>query len=129
MSLTIVPVYAAMLSLLFIFLSARVIRARRQERVALGDGGNETLIRTMGVQSNFAEYVPLTILLMAFVELRGLPAWPIHLLGITLLVGRCLHAYGVSQPRENYNYRVAGMAMTFGVIGVAALLILGDAIV
>ena len=34
----IVPVYAGLLGLLFVYLSIRVIRARRQEQVALGDG-------------------------------------------------------------------------------------------
>ena len=37
----ITPIYAALLGLLFILLSVRVIQLRRQESVALGDGGNE----------------------------------------------------------------------------------------
>ncbi len=36
----IVPVYAGLLGLVFVYLSIRVIRARRQEQVALGDGDN-----------------------------------------------------------------------------------------
>ena len=70
----IVPIYAGFLGLVFIFLSVRVIRARRQERVALGDGGNPQVRRAMRVHANFAEYVPLALILIAFAELQGQPA-------------------------------------------------------
>ena len=36
----IVPTYAAILGLLFIYLSRRVVKTRRRERIAVGDGGN-----------------------------------------------------------------------------------------
>lgn len=68
---TIVPFYAAVLGLIFIFLSARVVVARRQFRVRLGSGGHEILERRIRVQGNFAEYVPLTIILLTFLELDG----------------------------------------------------------
>ena len=125
MPVAIIPLYAALLALLFIFLSLRVIRVRREERVALGDGGNVRLRRAMGVHANFAEYVPLALLLMAFIELNGLPGWLIHLLGVALLIGRLVHAYGVSQSNENYRFRVFGMMLTFSTIGGSALILLG----
>jgi len=37
---------------------------------------------------------------------------------------RLLHAWGVSQEQENFSYRTAGMALTFGVILIACVLIL-----
>jgi uncharacterized membrane protein YecN with MAPEG domain len=125
MSLTITPVYAALLALLFIALSMRVIRMRREERVALGDGGNARVLRAMGVHANFAEYVPLALILIMFVEAGGMPGWLIHLLGSVLLAGRLVHAYGVSQSEENYNYRVAGMILTFSAIALASLINIG----
>ncbi len=113
--------YAAVLSLLFIWLSRNVIAARRRQRVALGDGGHPELLRRMRAQGNFAEYAPFALVLLAFAEIQGLTPIGVHALGLTLLVGRCLHAYGVSRTPENFRFRVSGMAMTFGMLAVAAI--------
>ena len=45
--------YAGLLAPLFLFLSARVIAARRGAQTALGDGGDPALLRRMRVQANF----------------------------------------------------------------------------
>ncbi len=102
----------------------RTIRLRRRYRVAIGDGRNTLLQRAMRVNANFAEYVPLALLLIYFVELHDGPRLHIHLLGIALLCGRLLHAWGVSQEREDFRYRTAGMALTFSVMLIASMLIL-----
>ena len=67
----------------------------------------------MRVHSNFAEYVPLALVMLVLVEGQGAHAAVVHGLGLCLLAGRLAHAYGVSQPRENFKFRVFGMAMTF----------------
>ena len=121
----IVPIYAGLLGLVFIFLSVRVIRARRQERVALGDGGNPRLRRAIRVHANFAEYVPLALILIAFAELQGQPGVLVHTLGLALLVGRLIHAFGVSQENETFRYRTAGMSLTFIAIAAASVMNLG----
>lgn len=116
----ITALYAGVLAPLFILLSIRVIRQRRGAKVAVGDGGNQMLLRRMRVQANFAEYVPFALLLMALAESLQTWAWYLHVVGVVLLAGRLSHAYGVSQLRENFAYRVFGMAATFTVIGAAA---------
>ncbi|MDX1656543.1 MAG: MAPEG family protein [Candidatus Competibacteraceae bacterium] len=126
--MTIIPSYAALLALLFIYLSLRVIRTRRRERVALGDEGRASLRRAIAVHGNFAEYTPLALLLGAFVELQGLAPLLIHAIGLTLLLGRLIHAYGVSQPREDFRLRVAGMALTFTSLGLSSLVLIGSAL-
>ena len=113
--------YAAILSLLFVWLSRNVIVARRRQRVPLGDGGHPELLRRMRAHANFAEYAPFALVLMAFAEIQGLFPILVHALGLTLLVGRCLHAYGVSRSPENFRFRVTGMALTFGVLSLAAI--------
>ena len=60
-------------------------------------------------------------MLILLTELGGAPAWLLHGLGLALLVGRSIHAYGVGQAAENYRFRVIGMALTFSAIIVAAL--------
>ena len=118
------PLYATILALLFVALSVRTINLRRRYRIVIGDGGNALLQRAMRVNANFAEYVPLTLLLIHFVELHDGPRLHVHALGITLVCGRLLHAWGVSQVKENLRYRVAGMMLTFSVMLMACMLIL-----
>ena len=118
------PLYAALLGLLFIALSIRTIGLRRRFRVAIGSGRKALLQRAMRVNANFAEYVPLALVLIYFVELHDGPRLHIHLMGSALIGGRLLHAWGVSQEQENFRYRTAGMALTFSVMLIASILIL-----
>lgn len=116
--------YAALLSLFFVFLSLRTLRMRRRLRIPLGDGGAEPMMRAVRVHSNFAEYVPLSLLLIYFVEQQGYAAWLVHALCLCLLAGRLAHAFGVSRTPEDYRLRVTGMALTFTALIVAALALL-----
>jgi uncharacterized membrane protein YecN with MAPEG domain len=120
----IVPFYAAILALLYVGLSVRTLRLRRRLHIAIGDAGNQAMLRAMRVHSNFAEYVPLAVLLLAFVEGTGAHPIFVHVLALALLAGRAAHAFGVSQLKENYAYRVFGMATTLSTIGIAALYLL-----
>jgi len=120
----IVPVYAAILALVFVVLSVRTLRLRRSLKIAIGDAGNQAMLRAMRVHSNFAEYVPLSLLLIYFVEASGAWTWLVHPLCVVLLVGRGVHAYGVSQVRENYKFREFGMAMTFTALLVSSAYLL-----
>ena len=124
----ITPLYASVLAILFVALSVRTLRMRHRLKIAVGDAGNQALLRAIRVHSNFAEYVPLSLLLISFVEMSGASALMVHFLGLCLLVGRAVHAYGVSQLNENYAFRVAGMAMTFTTLmGASGCLILSYA--
>lgn len=117
----VVALYAALLSLLFIGLSVRTIGLRRRLRIGIGDADNADMQRAMRVHANFAEYVPLALLLLYFTEISGAPLLLVHVLGLCLLIGRLSHAYGVSQSSENFRFRVFGMAMTFSTLGVCAV--------
>jgi uncharacterized membrane protein YecN with MAPEG domain len=114
----ITALYAGLLAPLFILLSIRVIQKRRGARVGLGDG---ELLRRMRVHGNFAEYVPLALLLIALAESLKTDARMLHGLGIALVVGRIVHAYGVSQSKESFSLRITGVAVTSTVLLVAAV--------
>ena len=114
--------YASLLAPLFVVLAVRVIALRRGEGVAVGDGGRALLARRMRVQANFAEYVPYALLLMVLAESMEAPPAALHGLGVVLVAARLSHAWGMSQPREDFRFRVAGMIGTFAVLlGGAAL--------
>ena len=120
----ILPLYAALLALLFVALSIRIIRLRRSLRIALGDAGNEALLRAISVHANFAEYVPLCLILLFLVEGQGAHPALLHGLGVILLTGRFSHAFGVSQANENFRFRVFGMALTFTALVTSAAYLL-----
>ncbi|MEO8418025.1 MAG: MAPEG family protein [Methylophilaceae bacterium] len=124
----IVPFYAALLGILFIVLSSRVIKTRRQERIAIGDGDNPRLQRAIAVHNNFAQYVPLALLLLMFVEMQQAPVLITHVLCLFLLVARLLHAYGVGHMHENFRFRSIAMFLTFSVIGLSAVFLLAQAV-
>jgi Uncharacterized relative of glutathione S-transferase, MAPEG superfamily len=120
----ITSLYAAILALLFYKLSMRTIQLRRQLRIPIGDGGEPQMIRAMRVHANFAEYVPLALVLLFLVESNGAQSWVVHVLGLILLAGRLLHAGGVSRVKEDFRLRIAGMRMTFIMLIAASVYLL-----
>jgi hypothetical protein len=105
----------------FLVLSVRVIRRRGSEKISLGDAGNPGMLRVIRAQANFAEYVPLALLLMAILELSHFSIYLLHGLGLTLLVARLLHGYALSFTQRFMFGRVAGASLTFFVLAVAAV--------
>jgi uncharacterized protein len=123
--LTITPIYAALLALLFIYLSFAVIKQRRANKISLGDGDVPSLRKAIAVHSNFSQYVPFALLLIAFVELNHGAPYFIHGLGACLLIGRLAHAYGLAQPNQIMKLRQLGVVLTITVMILAALLLIG----
>ena len=113
--------YASFLALFYIYLSLRIIGIRKEVRASIGDGGSNKLNRSIRVHANFSEYVPLTLLLLYFLESHGANAIVVHLLAALLLISRVVHAYGVSQTNENLNFRIFGMFSTVCVIGISSI--------
>ncbi len=119
--------YAAILGLVFIGLSVMTIRERRIASVSLGDGDNEMLRRRIRAHANFAEYVPIGLFLLTGAALAEMPIWLIHVCGIALIAGRLLHARAI-YTRDG-RLRIAGMAATLTVIGLASLTILARVVI
>lgn len=120
--MAITALYASLLALLFILLSARVIAQRREARIEIGHGESAQLLRRMRVHANFAEYVPLALILMALAESLKAPSVILHLLGLALVAARVIHAYGLSQTPHILRLRALGIVLTLTVIGIAAAL-------
>lgn len=119
-------IYIALGVLLVLALSARVIWLRNARQVALGDGGLPELARAIRAHANAVEYLPLGLLLLLVIELDGARAAAVHLAGITLLVGRGLHAWGLSRRSGRSLGRVIGIVLTWMVMLAMALLLLGS---
>lgn len=122
MSLTITPLYAGLLALVYVYLSARVITVRRQLKASLGDHGDKNLLKRLRVHANFAEYTPFALLLILMAETLGTSSWAVHLMCIGLVAGRLAHAYGVGSEPQLLKLRSLGMVLTFVVLVFAAVI-------
>lgn len=112
--------YAALLGLLFVGLSVRTLLLRRSLGISIGDAGNLRMLRAIRVHANFSEYVPMSLLLIFFLEASGVSPVLVHALGASVVAGRISHAFGVSQVNERFAFRVLGMVLTLTPIIIAA---------
>ena len=126
--LLITAIVASILTIIFVKLSFAVIALRRKNQVGLGSGGHDELERAIRAQGNFAEYVPFGIILIACLELNGAPWWLVAIPGITLIVGRLIHAKGIQMPPPDFSRRVLGMKFTVGTLISLVILNLGWAL-
>jgi uncharacterized membrane protein YecN with MAPEG domain len=124
-TLPVTAAVASILALLFLRLSWGVITLRRRHRVSLGSAQHDDLERAIRAHGNFAEYVPLCVLLLACLELNGAPWWLVALPGTALIAGRVFHAKGIHEPPPNFSNRVRGMKLTLTTVLALAVLNLG----
>lgn len=119
--------YAGLLGIIFLGLSFLVIRQRLINKVGVGHGKNESVMRAVRVHGNFAEYVPMALVMMAIAEstlwFENTP-YILHGLGILLVLGRLSHAYGLSKTVDTSWGRFAGMITTFLVLLVLSVLLI-----
>ncbi|MFU8894891.1 MAG: MAPEG family protein [Gammaproteobacteria bacterium] len=121
MNPTITALYAGLFGILYIVLCGLVVANRRRARVGLGLGSDTGLERAVRVHGNFAEYVPLFLVLLLLAELGGAAAWLLHIVGAVVFLARIAHAYGLSQSSGTSSGRVMGTLATWVGIFVLAL--------
>jgi uncharacterized protein len=112
--------YAALLSLILLFLWSQVSAARMKSGIALLDGDNLELTYRIRRHANFVEYVPMALVLLGIVELGGARPAILHALGGALTVARVLHPLGIGERKMPNAPRAVGAGLTFLVIFVAA---------
>lgn len=102
-------------AILHVWLSLRVSRLRRPLKIGVGDGGNEVLARRMRAHGNFAENMPIFLVLLGFLELAtGGNVW---LWGASILfvLARIAHAFGMDRSGAN-PLRVGGISLSWAVL-------------
>jgi uncharacterized membrane protein YecN with MAPEG domain len=105
--------YCVPLALMMMGLSAHVSILRGKTAISILDGGNITLAERIRRHGNFAENVPIALLLMAFAEASGTAALWTHAAGVSLLAGRLLHPLGLFHDRPVTAARIAGGSLTW----------------
>lgn len=105
--------YAGILGIVFLYLSILVIQQRITLKVSLGDDGDSHLLGVIRAHGNFAEYVPLILVLLFLAETNGINAYLVHFIGVCLVSGRVLHAYGLRHHTGVSWQRKWGVILTF----------------
>lgn len=120
--LTIIPIYAGLLGLLFFWLSLRVSLLRLQGPAA-DDTAKARLQRVVRAQGNAAEYMPMGLILLLVLEFQGAPGWLLHLFALMLLAGRIGHFIGfdLSPNRIVQQY---SMVLTYCVLFFSSIAVL-----
>ena len=116
------PLYAGILALLFLALTVRVSQLRGAKRTSLGDGGDPQLMRAIRGHGNFAEFVPLILLMMVVLELSRFSSYVLHAMGITLVLARVLHGYALSFTEKFKFGRFWGAALSYLLLLVGGVL-------
>lgn len=122
-SVAITALFAAILAIMQVVFTLRVGLFRRDNRISLGDGGNEELLKRMRAHGNFVETVPMALILLMLNELSFLSPVGLYSLGTVLVVARLMH-YASIAFNTPVLFRMIGMSATLLVILVSAILLL-----
>jgi uncharacterized membrane protein YecN with MAPEG domain len=120
MQIQISLIYAGLLGLLLVILSFNVM----QNWVRVTGEGRETdraMRRAERVLGSFVEYVPLSLIMLILIELKGAPPAILHSLGGTLVGARLMHAFGSNPIKGATVLRFLGTQLTFLMLAVASL--------
>ena len=86
---------SAAAAIIAFWLMIRVGQVRGSEKVSIGDGGNEKVMRRMRAHANFVESAPFVLILVAEIEMTGKgEPWLAYVAGIYML-GRVAHGIGM----------------------------------
>jgi uncharacterized protein len=115
------PMYAGLLAILIIFLGYRVTVFRRAEKKSTEQHECSVAMRC-AIRAHALENVPLALLLLLMLELNHLNPILTNLLGCMLVLGRVLHAWGLSRTDGVSPGRFYGMILTWlSMLGMAVL--------
>jgi hypothetical protein len=116
--------WAGLNLILLLVLSVRVVQLRRHHRVALGDADIPHLTQAVRAFGNASEYVPAGLIAIVVLAMVSPQPLVVHAVGLTLFVGRVVHAIGLSRTGGASLPRAAGVLITwvaYIVAGVALL--------
>lgn len=120
MILPITLTIAGAAALINMWLAIRVGQVRTSEKVSVGDGGNDRVIRRMRAHANFTEFTPFVLILIALIELAtGTSIW-LWIVGGVYLLARVAHGIGMDNDSKGRMIGIMGtMLVMLGLAGYA----------
>ena len=120
--------YAALSALLIVVLAIRVTLYRRSARIGIGDSGDHALAKRIRAHANAIELIPIALILLLTAELLVIDAVWLHVFGIVAVLGRVLHAWGLSKTGGVSFPRAAGYVLTLAAIIAMSIVLLWQSI-
>jgi uncharacterized protein len=109
---------AAAAALINLWLGIRIGQVRGREKVSVGDGGSDAVLRRMRAQANFVEFTPFVLILIVLLEMAtGTSTWLWAVSGV-YMIGRIAHAFGMEADNKG---RGVGIMITLAVMTGLAL--------
>jgi uncharacterized protein len=118
---------ASALGLIFLYLCFAVVRARIRSTASLGTGKDtlnrdedpktQPLLVAVRSHANFAEYVPISLILLGLLEGQGFAPWIIASLGGALVVSRAMHPLGMELKPPNV-FRAGGILLQWALLAI-----------
>lgn len=88
---------AGIAALINLWLGIRIGQVRSREKISVGDGGSEALIRRMRAQANFVEFTPFVLILVGAIELAvGTSTW-LWAVAMLYMAARVAHGLGMEK--------------------------------
>jgi hypothetical protein len=115
------------LGLIFFALTVWVVAERNKTKQMLGDGGRQELHVAIRAHANFAEFVPLILLILAGMAYEGANSTFFLVLSVALVVGRLLHPYGIRILKPNVP-RAVGATLTWLVLLISSIALIAAAL-
>jgi hypothetical protein len=111
---------AGILGVIFFALTVWVVAGRNKTKQMLGDGGNQTLQIAIRAHGNFAEFVPMILILLAALAHEGANSLFFLVLCVALVLGRMLHPFGMRTLKSN-GLRAGGAMLTWLVLLISSI--------
>lgn len=92
MNLPVTILYGSLAILVTILLALNVSLHRMRHKVLAGDPIPDGLFRKVRAHGNSVEWLAVTVLLLGFLELQGVPSMWLHVLGGAVVVARVFHS-------------------------------------
>lgn len=119
---------AAAAAIINLWLGIRIGQLRHALKVSVGTGGHEAIERRMRAQLNFAENVPLVLILIGLVEAAQKGGAWLAPVGAVFMLGRVLHGLGMDGGKLEWGRGIGTLVSMLTAIGlsiVAVLIALG----
>lgn len=106
-------IWLGVFTVFYILLALHVVRMRWVTKTGLGVGEDRRMLKAVRIHGNFSEYIPLMILSIALLEIRGISSQWIHTLFCAAFLGRVLICIGITKTSNFSIPRFSGNNLTF----------------
>ncbi|MEZ0496280.1 MAPEG family protein [Sphingomonas sp. IW22] len=121
MGLPVTLATAGAAALINLWLAVRIVRIRLARQIAYGDGGDSRLAQRMRAHSNFIEYAPIVLILIAAIEwTAGTSLW-LALGGGAFILGRIAHPIGMDGFLPARQFGTVVTLTVTALLGIAAI--------